>query len=87
MNRALHAWPVRLCHWLNAYAMACLIGSGWGIYNASPLLDFRFPAWATLGGWLGGSIAWHLAAMWLLLGNGLCYLAYGLSSGDRKSVV
>ncbi|MFO6384703.1 cytochrome b/b6 domain-containing protein, partial [Pseudomonas aeruginosa] len=24
MNRALHAWPVRLCHWLNAYAMACL---------------------------------------------------------------
>lgn len=31
MNRALHAWPVRLCHWLNAYAMACLIGSGWGI--------------------------------------------------------
>ncbi|PXB62085.1 thioredoxin reductase, partial [Pseudomonas aeruginosa] len=22
MNRALHAWPVRLCHWLNAYAMA-----------------------------------------------------------------
>ncbi len=79
MNRALHAWPVRLCHWLNAYAMACLIGSGWGIYNASPLLDFRFPAWATLGGWLGGSIAWHLAAMWLLLGNGLCYLAHGLS--------
>ncbi|MFG8602136.1 cytochrome b/b6 domain-containing protein [Pseudomonas aeruginosa] len=84
MNRALHAWPVRLCHWLNAYAMACLIGSGWGIYNASPLLDFRFPAWATLGGWLGGSIAWHLAAMWLLLGNGVCYLAYGLSSGHFR---
>lgn len=84
MNRALHAWPVRLCHWLNAYAMACLIGSGWGIYNASPLLDFRFPAWATLGGWLGSSIAWHLAAMWLLLGNGLCYLAYGLSSGHFR---
>ncbi len=71
---------MRLTHWVNAYAMGCMIGSGWGIYNASPLFPFRFPAWATLGGWLGGSIAWHLAAMWLLVGNGLLYLAYGLVS-------
>ena len=57
-----------------------LVGSGWGIYNASPLLPFRFPPWATLGGWLGGAIAWHLAAMWLLVGNALVYLTYGLAS-------
>ncbi|MGV8241771.1 cytochrome b/b6 domain-containing protein, partial [Pseudomonas aeruginosa] len=56
MNRALHAWPVRLCHWLNAYAMACLIGSGSVSYNASPLLDFRFPALSTLCVCLGCSI-------------------------------
>jgi hypothetical protein len=31
----------------------------------------------TLGGWLGGSIAWHFAAMWLLVANGLFYLGYG----------
>jgi thiosulfate reductase cytochrome b subunit len=57
-----------------------MIMSGWGIYNASPLFAFRFPHWATLGGWLGGSIAVHLAVMWLLVVNGLIYLAYGLVS-------
>jgi hypothetical protein len=34
----------------------------------------------TLGGWLGGSIAWHFAAMWLLVANGLFYLGYGAAS-------
>jgi thiosulfate reductase cytochrome b subunit len=54
--------------------------SGWMIYNASPLFGFRFPVWATVGGWLGGAIAWHLAFMWLLVGNGIIYLLYGLIS-------
>jgi thiosulfate reductase cytochrome b subunit len=76
----VHSLPVRLTHWVNAYAMGCMIASGWGIYDASPLFGFRFPGWMTLGGWLGGSIAWHLAAMWLLVGNGLFYLAWGLAS-------
>jgi thiosulfate reductase cytochrome b subunit len=76
----VHSLIVRLTHWINAYAMCCMIASGWGIYNASPLFAFRFPAWATLGGWLGGSIAWHLAAMWLLVANGLLYLLHGLVS-------
>ena len=55
--------------------------SGWSIYNASPLFGFSFPRWATLGGWLGGAIAWHLALMWLLVGNGILYGAYLLGSG------
>jgi thiosulfate reductase cytochrome b subunit len=76
----VHPLLVRLTHWINAFAIVCMVMSGWGIYNASPLFGFRFPAWATLGGWLGGAIAWHLAALWLLVANGLIYLLYGLAS-------
>jgi len=82
MKRAMiHPLAVRAAHWINAFAMACMLASGWAIYNASPIFPFRFPAWATLGGWLGGAIAWHLAAMWLLVVNGLLYALYGIASG------
>jgi len=60
----IHPLVVRVTHWLNAVAIVCMVMSGWRIYNASPLFGFSFPGWATLGGWLGGAIAWHLAAMW-----------------------
>ncbi len=76
----VHPLVVRLTHWVNAFAIVCMVMSGWGIYDASPLFGFSFPAWATLGGWLGGFIAWHLAAMWLLVCNGLVYVGYGLAS-------
>lgn len=74
----VHPLVVRVTHWLNVVAMVVMIGSGWQIYNASPLFPFTFPRWATLGGWLGGAIAWHLAGMWLLVGNGLVYVIYGV---------
>jgi len=74
----IHPLVVRLTHWVNAFAMVCMVMSGWQIYDASPIFPFVFPRWMTLGGWLGGGIAWHLAAMWLLVANGLIYLAYGL---------
>jgi thiosulfate reductase cytochrome b subunit len=74
----IHPLVVRLTHWVNAVAIVLMVASGWQIYNASPLLPFTFPAWATLGGWLGAGIAWHLAAMWLLVGNALVYFGYGL---------
>jgi thiosulfate reductase cytochrome b subunit len=61
-----------------------MILSGWEIYNASPLLPFTFPRWMTLGGWLGGGIAWHLSAMWALFADGLAYLAYGILSGHFR---
>ncbi|MBW5414548.1 cytochrome b/b6 domain-containing protein [Pseudomonas sp. MAG002Y] len=79
-RRLVHAWPVRLTHWINALAMPCMFLSGWGIYNASPLFRFAFPNWATLGGWLGGSIAWHFAVMWVLVINGALYVLYSLAS-------
>src|SRR6266404_8995651 len=74
------AW-VRALHWTNAVAMVVMIMSGWQIYNASPLFDFRFSGSITLGGWLAGALLWHFAAMWLLVVNGLVYLALGLATG------
>ncbi|MGO4326124.1 cytochrome b/b6 domain-containing protein [Cupriavidus sp. 2TAF22] len=76
----VHPLAVRAAHWINAFAMTCMVMSGWAIYNASPLFAFRFPAWATVGGWLGGSIAWHFAAMWLLCANALLYLGHGFAT-------
>lgn len=80
----LHPLAVRIAHWLNALAIGVMLMSGWAIYNASPIFGFKFPLWATLGGWLGGAIAWHFAAMWLLALNGLFYLVYGLFSGHFR---
>ncbi len=71
-------------HWIGVYAIFCMIFSGWEIYDASPSLPFLFPQWATLGGWLAGAIAWHLAAMWLLFLDGIAYLAYGIMSGHFR---
>jgi len=81
------AW-VRLLHWINAFAMVLMIMSGWQIYNASPLFDFRFSSSITLGGWLGGALLWHFAAMWILMVNGLIYLALGFATGRfRKKLL
>ena len=80
-SKPIHPVIVRVTHWLNAVAVTIMILSGWQIYNASPILPFSFPGWMTLGGWLGGAIQWHFAAMWLLMTNGLLYLSYGVASG------
>ncbi|TCL03097.1 thiosulfate reductase cytochrome b subunit [Sodalis ligni] len=80
----MHRLPVRITHWLNVLIMCGMFMSGWGIYNASPIFPFTFPAALTLGGWLGGSIAWHLAVMWALAANGLLYLSWGLASGHFR---
>jgi len=74
------AW-VRIVHWINAVAMILMIMSGWQIYNASPLFDFSFSRSISLGGWLGGALLWHFAAMWLLMVNGLVYLTLGFATG------
>jgi thiosulfate reductase cytochrome b subunit len=83
-NHLAHPLPVQIMHWIGAAAIICMILSGWAIYNASPLLPFTFPPWATLGGWLGGGIAWHLSAMWVLFADGLAYLGYGILSGHFR---
>jgi thiosulfate reductase cytochrome b subunit len=80
-GRAIHPLWVRITHWVNALAMLLMIGSGWQIYNASPLFPFAFPSGITLGGWLAGALLWHFAAMWLLAVNGLVYVVLGITTG------
>ena len=80
----IHPRFVRLTHWINAVATIVLIMSGLQIHNADPILPFQLPSWMTLGGWLGGALLWHFAAMWLLAANALAYLLYGLVSGRLR---
>jgi thiosulfate reductase cytochrome b subunit len=77
----IHPVWVRVTHWLNALAVLIMIGSGWQIYDASPLFAFEFPRQIALGNWLGGALLWHFAAMWLLMANGVFYLALGIATG------
>ncbi len=80
----VHPGWLRLNHWINAIAVITLILSGWKIYNASPLFPFLFPKGVTMGGWLGGALLWHFAAMWVLFLNGLVYVAINLVGGRFK---
>lgn len=77
----IHPLWVRITHWVNALAMLVMIGSGWEIYNASPLFPFTFSGSITLGGWLAGALLWHFAAMWVLAINGLVYVVLGIATG------
>ncbi|HEY6432463.1 MAG TPA: cytochrome b/b6 domain-containing protein [Acetobacteraceae bacterium] len=91
-----HSLILRIAHWLLAIAVLILIGSGWRIYNASPIFPFRFPEWATLGGnvdvalarhndpGVATAIAWHLAAIWLFFAAVLLLTFYGLFSGHFR---
>jgi thiosulfate reductase cytochrome b subunit len=79
------AW-VRIAHWLNALAVVLMMMSGWRIYDASPVFKgLVIPTGITLGGWLGGALQWHFAAMWLLFFNALFYLAMNLATGRLRS--
>src|SRR5580704_6529235 len=78
----IHPLWVRVTHWVNVLAMFMMIGSGWQIYDASPLFRFiEFPSQFALGEWLGGALLWHFAAMWLLVINGIVYVALGIATG------
>ncbi|WP_428534921.1 cytochrome b/b6 domain-containing protein [Rhodopila sp.] len=82
-----HPIAARITHWLMALAILVMIGSGWRIYNSSPIFGFSFPVSLTLGGnvedalalhndpGVASAIAWHFAGMWLLL---LSYLGFML---------
>jgi thiosulfate reductase cytochrome b subunit len=83
-STAIHPLVVRICHWLNVLAVLLMIFSGWRIYDASPIFRFEIPEYLTLGGWLGGALQWHFAAMWLLVINGLVYVLYGVLAGHYR---
>ena len=84
LGNKIHPLWVRVTHWINAVAIVVMIGSGWQIYNASPLFPFTFPGAITIGGWLAGALLWHFAAMWLLVGNGFVYVALGVATGRLR---
>jgi len=77
----IHPRWVRICHWINALAILVMIGSGWQIYNASPLFGFVFPREIALGNWLAGALLWHFAAMRVLVINGVIYVTLGIVTG------
>ncbi len=91
-----HPLTVRVAHWVLALSILVMIGSGWRIYNASPILPFRFPEAFTLGGnvsvalsrhndpGVASAIAWHFAGIWLLLGSFALFLAHGVLSGHFR---
>ncbi|HXT80770.1 MAG TPA: cytochrome b/b6 domain-containing protein [Acetobacteraceae bacterium] len=91
-----HPIPTRVTHWLMALSILIMIGSGWRIYNASPLFDFTFPDQLTLGGdvdaalalhndpGVASAIAWHFAAMWILVASYLGFVLWGVLSGHFR---
>ncbi|WP_439534944.1 cytochrome b/b6 domain-containing protein [Polymorphobacter sp.] len=54
--------------------------------QSGSLQNIAFPHWATIpsGRDLGLARNWHFAAAWLLIVNGLVYLAYGVFSGHFR---
>jgi thiosulfate reductase cytochrome b subunit len=80
-DTTIHPRWVRICHWINALAILVMIGSGWQIYDASPLFGFTFPPQFALGNWLAGALLWHFAAMWVVIVNGIVYVTLGLVTG------
>jgi thiosulfate reductase cytochrome b subunit len=87
-KRKLHPLPVRVMHWINALAMIIMIGSGWKIYNDEVLFGWlHFPEEITLGGEAQGALQWHFLGMWILVLNGLAYLAYGLTTGRFRRML
>jgi len=91
---------VRLTHWVNVVALTIMVGSGLRIFNAYPAFARRgetfccypfehkpIPKQLTFGGWLGGARNWHFAMMWLLVVNGLIYVAFIYLHGEWRDVV
>jgi thiosulfate reductase cytochrome b subunit len=92
---------VRVTHWIAAVAIVVMTGSGLQIFNAYPRFRPRggapwplwpwegmpAPKWATFGGWLAGGRRWHFAMMWVLVVNGLVYLAWVYLHGEWRDLV
>jgi len=91
---------VRITHWVNVIALTIMIGSGLRIFNAYPAFARKgeifccypfehrpIPAWLTFGGWLAGARNWHFAMMWVLVVNGLVYLAFIYLHGEWRDLV
>ncbi len=90
-----HPWPVRFCHWLNTISLFVMAASGLRIFRAFPSFGpkipqhdlLSFPAFLTLGGWLGGGLQWHLTFAWIYVTTGFIYVGYQVLSGNFRQVL
>jgi Ni/Fe-hydrogenase b-type cytochrome subunit len=95
-----HHWIVRVTHWVNAVALTLMVGSGLRIFNAHPAFarpgntfccypfeGKEIPSPFIFGGWLAGARHWHFAMMWVLVANGLVYLAFVYLHGEWRDLV
>jgi Ni/Fe-hydrogenase b-type cytochrome subunit len=95
-----HHLVVRITHWVNVVALTIMVGSGLRIFNAYPAFARKgatfccypfegipIPSWLTFGGWLAGARNWHFAMMWVLVANGLVYLAFIYLHGEWRDLV
>jgi len=90
-----HLYIVRLTHWVSAISIAIMIFSGIEIFRAFPSFGAKIPQkvlvsvpnWLGLGGWLGGSLQWHLTFMWPVIGSGFVYILYQGMSGNYRQVL
>ena len=100
MAKKRHHWIVRVTHWVNVVAVVIMVGSGFQIFNAYPGFARKgelfccypwegkpIPGWLTFGGWLAGARNWHFAMMWVLVVNGLIYLAFVYLHGEWRDLV
>jgi thiosulfate reductase cytochrome b subunit len=96
-SRRQQPWPIRLTHWIAVPTIVAMAGSGMQIWVAYPYLGprgatygwfplqgFVVPRWLRLGDWLAGARHVHFAFMWILVANGLVYLAYFFVSGEWR---
>ncbi|MBM4194871.1 MAG: thiosulfate reductase [Gemmatimonadetes bacterium] len=95
-----HHWVVRVTHWVNVVALSLMVGSGLRIFNAYPAFarkgetfccypfeGMAIQSWLTFGGWLAGARQWHFAMMWVLVVNGLIYMAWVYLHGEWRDLV
>lgn len=86
--KRLHPLPIRVMHWINAIAIVFMILSGWKIYEDEVIFGWlHFPEWLTIGPWAQHGLQVHFFFMWIVVLNGLSYLAYGFATGRFKRML
>ena len=95
-----HTVATRWFHWFNFPVLGAMVGSGLLIYWANDVyrigaggftLVHLFPEWFNrlfgLDHGLALGMGWHFAFAWLLISNGVAYLAYLAVSGEWRELV
>jgi thiosulfate reductase cytochrome b subunit len=87
-TRKLHPGPLRVMHWINAVTIVFMILSGWKIYEDEVIFGWlHFPDWLTIGPWAQHGLQVHFFFMWILVANGIAYVAYGIATGRFRRML